>query len=118
MNKLKEIQKLLTPYFSYFKDKQILAISEDKASLPFAFLINDKNYPNSLLLSIAVDYPNSITVVDLTLISSSISNILLSEAFYISPSDGKTYFGDNAYSRWDLEMLDLNGITPESKQLH
>lgn len=111
---LRKIQKLLKNYFCYFKHPNILVVSEDKAVLPFAYLIIDENYPGKLLLSVAVDYPTSLNVAEIALISNNILPVMLSDVFYISSTNGNTYFNEDAYNRWDGETIDLNLLTPIS----
>jgi hypothetical protein len=115
---LLKIQKLLNNYFSYFKHDNILVISEDKAVLPFAYIIVDPGYKNTFLLSLAVDYPNSINVAQLILSVSKYYNLALSEPFFINPNDGITYFNDDAYKQWDLQSINLDKIEPASQELH
>lgn len=118
INNYCEIEKKLKNYFCYFKNDDILVISEDKSVLPFAYIINDYNYPDFLLLSLSIDYPNPIPVADITLIANKVKEVVLSEVFYISPSDGKTYFHDEAYERFELDNLPLEDLEPISSEKH
>lgn len=115
---LLKVQKLLKGYFTYFKHDDILVVSEDKAVLPFAYIINDINYKDTLLISLAVDYPNSLKVADVVLTISKLINVEISEPFFINPSDGVTYFNEDAYEQWDLQSINLDKIDPISQELH
>lgn len=115
LNKLKE---KLSHLYCYFKDDNILAISEDKTTLPFALVIHDKeNYKEYLLLSLATDYPNCEYAVEVALWANKILPTVLSEPFFIS-SDGTTYTGNDARSQWNLETLPLDKMESPSKSFH
>jgi hypothetical protein len=115
---LTKIQKKLNKYFTYFKDDNILVISEEKSVLPFAYLIADERYPNAILISLAVDYPQSINVAEIICLTSTIYRITLTEPFYICTSDGKTYFDEEAYTKWELDTIPLDKIEPLNKNVH
>lgn len=115
--KLLKIQALLPNYFSYFKSDNVLTLSEDKTSPPFAYLITNYEYPKEVLLSISVDYPTCINIADLVIKITKVSEIGLSEPFYISNS-GMTHFNDDAYDQWSLDSIDLNSMEPISQQLN
>lgn len=118
--KLIKIEKLLSDkFFCYFKSDDILAISEDKATLPFMFIISDAGYKSNLLVSIAVDYPNSINVAEVCLAASTVSDCLLGEPYFISVAqEGKTFFGDEAFEAWDMSTIDLSDLEPENNLLN
>lgn len=112
------LQTALKNYFTYFKTKDVLAVCDDNSSLPFAYLIfNKKNKPN-LLLSLAIDYANSMSVANLVLIISPFHNVLIGEPFYFSQVDHKIYFNDSAYVQRNLELLPLDKMVPISNGLH
>jgi hypothetical protein len=111
---LKKIQKLLNNYFSYFKSDDVLVISEDKAEMPFAYIINDSRYKNTLLLCLAIDYANPIHVAEVSLKANKVLKLELSEAFYINPMNGVTYFDEDAYYQYNLQSLDLDTMVPYS----
>lgn len=91
--------------FCYFKNDDILVVSEDKATLPFIYILWDEiNYPKSFLLSIAVDCPRANTVAQICLTLNSISKVLITEDFYIAKL-GSTHWGDDAHA---LYMYDTN----------
>lgn len=113
---LKKIQKRIPKYFSYFKDDHILAISEDKMQLPFCFLIDDDRYPNKVLLSLAVDYPNSINVANLIVLAK--IPMMLVQPFYISTTNGTTYIDDDAFHRWELEAINIEQLTPPTMSVN
>jgi len=112
------IQAALPNYFSYFKEDNALILSEDKASMPFIYIICDDSYPDELLCSVAVDYPNPILVAEIALTASKVMKTTLSEPFYISPIDGQTYFDQEAYDKWDRDTLDLNDLAPITTSIH
>jgi hypothetical protein len=115
---LKKAQAKLPNFFSYFKSDDVLIISEDKASLPFACLIFEQSIPDLLLLSICVDYPTSMNVAEIALVASKIYPTAITEPFYISPIDGKTYIDDEAYKKWDIDAIDLEKLPAASEQLN
>lgn len=110
---LKKIaNKLKSQFFSYFKDDAILAVSEDKAVLPFAFLIKESK--DILLLSFALDSHPSV-VANFTLLSNSVKPVFIAENFYISQS-GSTYFGEEADKMFAIDnLIDLEGLTAISE---
>lgn len=115
---LKKISQLIKDsFFCYFKDDNVLVVSEDKAVLPFAFLIKDSNYPDFLLLSLAVDFPFCEKAVSLALQCNNIRKVTLTEQFYIS-QDGVTYLGDDALKYHQLETVPLEKIETISNTLH
>lgn len=116
--KLLKLQKSLNKYFTYFKDENILVISEDKSSLPFLFVIVDPNYPTHLILSVAIDYPASTLVLDIAALCSKLGRIAVSHNFYISPYSGATHLDDDAYRQWDLDTIDLEKLESPSKELN
>lgn len=117
-NQLLKIQKLIEPYFfSYFKDSNILVISEEKQVLPFAYLIIDPNYKGIVILSLAVDYTDCNKTAELMIITSQVLKISLGKSFYIS-KEGSTYFNEEAYQQWTLDNeFDLNKIEPINQVL-
>lgn len=115
---LTQVNKLLNKYFSYYKSANVLVVSEDKAVLPFAYIINDKTHPNHLLLSIAVDYPYSERCVELALLVNSVKPVALTEQFFIA-QNGTTYLGSDADKYYSLESdYPINDIQPFSKTEH
>ena len=112
---LLKIQAKLPNFFTYFRDDNILAISEDNMQLPICFLVLEKK---KVMIFLAVDYPNSIKVAHIVLASSSIVKSYITNTFYISMTNGATYLDDEAYDRWDLESINLNELEPESKERH
>lgn len=115
---LKQAQSLLPEFFTFFKNNNILVVSEDKASLPFALLVYENEHPNVLLVSLAIDYPDSVVVAHMILALSQKMNIALSDVFYISPSDGHTHFNEEAYDKWQLSQFDLGKIPALSEEVH
>lgn len=118
MNKLRAIKKDLKNFFCYFKDDSILAISEDKIQLPFAFLILDPAHPKELLLSLAVDYPTSVNAVSIALTAGKRGQVSLTQPFYISMTNGDTYLGTEALDRWDMESINMELVEPLNKERH
>ena len=86
--------------------------------LPFITFIIQSNIPKNFLISIAVNYPTSISVADIIIEANKIQPVLLSEPYYVSSSDGKTYFNEDAYRQWDLESVPMDDLTPISKEFH
>lgn len=116
---LLKVKKKLNNYFCYFKHENILVISEDKAVLPFAYLIHDKEtHPHFLLISLAIDYPNTYNVAEITLLSNSVKRVALGEQFFIS-KDGTTYLGEDAHKYYSIEtQLSIEDLEPTSKVHH
>lgn len=114
---LKMVRKEIPQYFSYFKDANILVVSESKEVLPFAYIIRDVNTPSHLLLSIAVDYPFSQNVVELALATNKIKPVAISDEFYIAKS-GNTHLGDDALKYYDLDSIDLDNFDGKNEILH
>lgn len=116
---LLKLQKKLKNFFSYFKDDNILAISEDKTTLPFALVIYDEeNFPDYFLLSVATDYNNCDVAIEVALWANKIKRSVLSDPFFISQT-GNTYTGDEALSQYNLEVeLPLDKLKPLTNSLH
>lgn len=96
----------------------MLAISEDKTLLPFAFIVEDENFPGLFVMSIAVNYTNSEKAVELALWASKIRLTALMEPFYIA-QNGVTHSGENAYKYWDIDVqLPIDLVEPISEELH
>lgn len=116
---LKRVQKKLDHYYSYFKADNILVVSEDKASLPFAYLIGENpSHPNHLLISIAVDYTYSERVTDVALLANSVKTVALTEQFFIS-NLGITYIGVEAHKYYQIETeLPIEDINPPTDTLN
>lgn len=115
--KLVKLQKHLNNFFTYFKDDNMLVISEDKSVLPFCYAIFDKKAANSILLSVAVDYPTSLNVAEIALKASTIHPTALTHVFYIS-TNGTTYVDSDAYRQWDLDTIDMEQIQPVSAAIN
>ena len=116
--KLLKLQTKLKNFFTYFKDDGVLVVSEDKTTLPFLYAIVDKHSPESILLSISVDYPTSINVSEITIKSAQVSKTSLTHPFYISIQSGKTFIDDDAYRQWDLDSIDLNQLEAISEAIN
>lgn len=112
------IQKRLGKFCSIFQGDNVLAISEHKKALPFMYAICDANYKHKVLISIAVDYPNSINVALIIMNLIEISSLLLIGPFYISSQLGKKYINEEAFERWAIETLELNDIVPTCTNRH
>lgn len=114
---LKKVSKSLASHFTYFKHDNILVVSEDKTQLPFAYIVYDNRYPNTLLLSLSLDYFNIHSVSDVVIATSQIYEVNSSESFYIS-KDGTTHFSEDAYYYFDLENNKLKDLTPISNAIN
>ena len=116
---LKKIKSNLTGFFCYFKDKDILVISEDKSVMPFAYLISDEvNYPGKLLISFAIDFPFSEKAAYVALCANRVKPVVISEQFYIA-QNGTTYIGKDASKYFEIDVeLPLDQLQPESSHLH
>ena len=116
---LNKIRNNLNGFFCYFKDKDILVISEDKSVMPFAYLISDEiNYPGKLLLSLATDFPFCDKAVHVALCANRVRETVLSDQFFISNS-GITYLGEEADRYHQLEIdLPLDQIMPLTNTKH
>lgn len=116
---LKRIAKTLKSYYFYFKHENILVVSEDKATLPFAFLISDEiRHPGKILLSLAVNYPFSEKAVALALGANAVKPIMIADNFFIG-QNGTTYIGEDASKYFELETyLPIDEIIPDSKNVH
>lgn len=117
MNKLlKKVGVLLKPQFTYFKDENLLAVSEDKTTAPYAFIISEK--PGHLYLSFRIDYPFITNCVQMALDIAKLSKVTQAEGFFISKL-GQIHFGDDAMKYYEFEMYaPLEDIDPECKSLH
>lgn len=115
---LKTLKSKLTSFYCYFKSDNILAVSEDKAVLPFIQIVCDSNYPDHLLLSVAADYPYSERAIEVALWCSQIRSTALTEPFFIS-ANGSTYTGQDAYNQFELEQVyPLDKMIPLTDSRH
>lgn len=115
---LTQLKLKLENFYCYFKDDNILTISEHKDVLPFMQVICDSNYPNLFLLSIALDYPDSERAVEVALWANSIKSTALTEAFFTS-LNGSIYSGEEAHRQFELEKVyPLDKIKLPSKIKH
>lgn len=111
----KIVKKVKDKFFAYFKDDAILAISEDKAELPFAFLIKESK--DVLLLSFALNSHPSV-VANFTLLSNNVKPVFIAENFYISQS-GHTHFGEEADKMFAVDnLIDLEDLDAISEVLN
>lgn len=115
---LMKLQTKLTNFFTYFKDENILVVSEDKSQPPFMLLIVEPSHPKHILISIAVDFPNSISAAAVATEVRGMAPTQITKPFYISKTDGYTYIDDEAFDRWELESIDLDQLDPENKHIH
>lgn len=114
----KRIQHLLPEFFVEFPDKHVMSISEDRGGSAIAFFIFDPSIPGKLLISVCADYPDSVSTTKLVIAASQCSPVAFAEPFYISHTSGETYWGEAAYTRWELESIDLSQPRQNSEPLH
>lgn len=101
-----------------FKHDNVLSISEEKDELPFSYFLYDSTYPDFILLSIAVDYPNAIRMADVIVKATKVTGkVVLAEPFFIS-NDGVTYLGEDAYDAHTAETTGLDDMEPASGTKH
>jgi len=93
---LKTASNLLIDYYTEFKDDNILEVCVSKESLPFAIIVTDPNFPDTLLLSFAADLSEPLKAAVVTLVLSRIANTELTEGFYID-SEYEYHWGEEAY---------------------
>lgn len=116
---LKQVAKLLKDeLFTEFAHDNILTISDNKLSTPFAYVISDENYPEYLLLSLAIDYPICENAVMVALLANTIKSVRVAETFYIN-NEGLTVWGELAFDAFDKDQsIDLNNLQPINKLLN
>lgn len=116
---LKNVQKNLKGFFCYFKAENVLVVSEDKSVMPFAYIIADElNYPDTLLLSVAVDFPFAEKVVHVALCANRIQKVALTDQFFIG-QNGVTYMGEEADKYYEIETeCPLEEIEPLCSNVH
>lgn len=113
---LSKIRKVIqSDFYCYFKHSNILAISEDKASLPFMIIMKENDHYG---VSVAVDYPTGFNVAYILLHITPVHKLNLADSFYISQHTGLTYFGTEAGDQWDMDNLDISMAEPISKSLN
>lgn len=104
-------------YYCYKKEDSILVLAEDKGDIPFLYIIEDDNYPKTLLLSFSIDYPYPSNACLIALELREHYKVLIAEDFYISKS-GYTHWGDEARKilHFDMQLpLEEYDITDEVK---
>ena|SRR6185295_8253436 len=117
-NLIKKIQNNLKNYFTYLKTDSIIIVSMSKDELPFAYIIEDENYPNKLLIAFAVNFPIANIAGSLVLEVNKIKEVLITENFYIS-NGGMTYWGEEAVDKFHIDnIIDLESLEAASEQLN
>jgi hypothetical protein len=118
-NVLKKVEKALKNYFTFRKSDAIIAVSLDKADLPFAHIIEDtKAYPDSLLIAFDVSFPICDVAANLVLEVNAIKNVIITENFYFSQT-GEMLWGDEAFDRFKLDnFVDLESLQAASEELN
>lgn len=116
MNKnLDKAKKVLAnTYFVEEKDENIISLSPSNESLPFAYLLYDDDYPNTIILSFAVDYPDATASADLVLTLIHICKVAVGEPFFCD-NGFNMHWGEDAYQKFELqELVDLGTLEPIS----
>lgn len=118
MTLLKELNSIIKNYhYTEFVEKQILSVSVNNTDLPFCYIIIDEEmYPDTLLLSFAVDFQSAFLASELTLICKGVGKTALAEEFYID-QNGIKCFGTEAHLRFEGEAH-LKEIVPISQLVH
>lgn len=117
-NILKKVEKSLKNYFLFTKNPGIIAVSLDKADLPFAHIIEDNNYPDCLLVSFDVAFPICDIAAQLVLEVNDIKKVVLTENFYFSQT-GDILWGEEALERFSIDTnVDLEQLDAISEELN
>jgi hypothetical protein len=101
---LKTAQSLLSgSYHVEFKDDNAIEICTNPKALPFAFVVVQKDFPNTFLLSLATDLTDSLSSAIVAIVLSRVTNTELVEGFYID-RESETHWGDAAYKKMEEEQ--------------
>jgi hypothetical protein len=103
---LRKVKKAFPNYFIYFKEDNVLVLSQDKTLLPFAYIIVDEAFPHHLLISFNIEFPLATEAAEIVLKVNDIQRVKMVEEFFIS-SNGSTMWGDQARDHFDLESSDI-----------
>lgn len=93
---------------SSFQDENILELTFDENGRPFAFLIVEKDFPHSIIISFAADFYNVMLASRLSIDLAKVADVQLGEEFFISIQDQKLYWGDEAAEMATLEGAGIN----------
>lgn len=118
---LAQAEKMLKKqkYHTYFPDENMLEVSRDKNSKPFAFLIIEKEQFPGIVLSLALDFHQTYIVADMTINLMHIAPLALGEPFYRSVN-GTLYWDTAAQLYFEMEFNKemLNNLEPVNDTLH
>lgn len=99
---LKLIEKSLKPeYFLNFNHENIMTVSMEKGTLPFAFLMVDDQF-DGVVMSLSYDFPETFVVASLTIQLMRCCNVAMGESFYFNRS-GNLLWDDQALEMFMLE---------------
>jgi len=91
--------------YPVFRDENVLELSLDKKSHPFAFLTVERDQFPGIIMSLAYDFSDAYLTADITLFLMHVCPVALGEAFYRS-KDATLYWGEDASFRYALENDD------------
>lgn len=100
-------------------DDNVIGVTFKDDNRYIALIITEDTYPDTALLSIAVDCHYSFDIAKLTLSLMHACNVGLAEVFYHS-IDGQYYWGEEAYNQFNNSSTedDLTNMESPSKLLN
>jgi hypothetical protein len=93
---------------SIYREDNILELATEKDGRPFAYLIVEEAYPDTVIISFAADFYNVQLAARVSLDLHRIAKVELGEEFFISISNQKLYWGDEAVEMAVLEGGNVN----------
>lgn len=101
MNKLlSQVKKTFeSTYIIACHENKVLEFSIDKKSLPFALVMYEDNFPNTILVSLSVDYHANDLLASFIIKLGYVGKIQLTEGFYLDDA-GVCFLGEEAYNEY------------------
>jgi len=120
LDTLQEIKERLKEFYHIeIVEKSIAKISNDDETLPFAICVVEPSDPDTVLLSLTVEFEDATKIADFVITLIHIANVDIAEPFYINHSTGNTYWGQEAHYNFEINMhLDLDEFKPEEGNFH
>lgn len=106
---LAKVQKKLKKQKLYSSSPfpNVLLVSEDKKSSHFAYLIVEEETFNGIIISLAIDYPDSCTVAELVMNCMYTAPSLLGEKFFVN-QHGDIFWNEDSQMAMDFELDNPN----------
>jgi hypothetical protein len=107
---LKNIKAALSEQFCVqWEDGNVISVQLDSDSPVIAFIMYDSGYPNSVIFSMAQEFPDPFIISHIIITASQLSKLHLGECFYISDA-GEIHWGAAAANEYVNDNQVDNGL--------